>query len=132
MTTATSKSYWILLTTLGQLVGIVIIIVGILQTGLWHFVGLRQIVEPENDAPQSMIATGLYGWVRHPLYTGGLLLMWLMPAMTVNLLTLFLIFTVYLILGARLEERRFIHEFGDQYRAYQQRVPMFLPNLGRK
>ncbi len=120
---------WILLTALGQLAGIVIIIVGILQTGLWHFVGLRQIIEPENDAPKSMITTGLYGWVRNPLYTGGLLLIWLMPAMTVNLLTLLLILTIYLLLGAKLEERRFIHEFGEQYREYQQRVPMFLPNL---
>lgn len=123
---------WIILTALGQLAGGIIIVVGILQTDLWHFVGLRQIGEPESNKPPAMITTGLYRWVRHPLYTGGLLLIWLTPVMTVNLLTLFFVLTIYLILGAKLEEKRLIHEFGDQYRAYQQRVPILIPIPGRR
>ena len=99
---------WIVLTVLGQLIGIVIIVVGIVQTDLWHFAGIRQLIEPESDVPAQMITTGLYQWVRHPLYTGGILLIWFMPVMTVNLLTLFIILTLYLIVGAKLEEQRLI------------------------
>jgi protein-S-isoprenylcysteine O-methyltransferase Ste14 len=120
-------SPWVLLTALGQLVGIIIIVVGIYQTDPWHFIGLRQTIEPEKNTSSLMITNGLYSRVRHPLYTGGLLLIWLMPTMTLILLTLFILLTIYLIVGARLEEKRLIHEFGIDYQVYQQHVPMLLP-----
>ncbi|MFC1997142.1 methyltransferase family protein [Chloroflexota bacterium] len=123
---------WIILTALGQLVGAIIIVVGILQTGLWSFIGMRQIIEPGNGASTVMSTNGFYRWVRHPLYTGGLLLIWLMPKMTVNILTIFIILTLYLIVGAKLEEKRLVYDFGDEYREYQQRVPMLLPIPRRK
>jgi protein-S-isoprenylcysteine O-methyltransferase Ste14 len=123
---------WILLSFLGQLVGILIILVGIQQTGLWSFFGVHQIIEPEEDASTVMVTHGLYRWVRHPLYTGGLLLMWLMPIMTINLLILFWLLSIYLIVGARLEEKRLVTEFGDKYREYQKQVPMLLPIPWRK
>ncbi|MFN2236162.1 MAG: methyltransferase family protein [Anaerolineales bacterium] len=123
---------WILLTALGQLVGVVIIVVGILQTDVWHFIGLRQIIQSDNHQKPEMVSRGLYSWVRHPLYTGGLLLIWLVPTMTLNLLTVFVLLTIYLVLGAKLEEKRLVEEFGDEYRAYQARVPMLLPVPRRK
>jgi protein-S-isoprenylcysteine O-methyltransferase Ste14 len=124
-------SPWILLTASGQLIGILIIVMGILQTDPWHFVGLRQIIEQESIDPPMMVTSGLYSWMRHPLYTGGLLLIWLVPVMTLNLLMIFIILTIYLVLGAKLEEKRLIHEFGDQYQEYRQRVPMLVPSLRR-
>lgn len=123
---------WIFLIILGQLAGAIIIVVGILQTGLWSFIGITQIIEPGNGTSTVMITSGLYRWVRHPLYTGGLLMIWLMPKMTVNLLTIFIILTIYLIVGAKLEEKRLLYDFGDEYREYQQRVPMLLPIPRRK
>lgn len=118
---------WILLSGLGQLTGVLVIIIGILQTDAWHFIGLGQITQPGKDTSAVMVTHGLYKWVRHPLYTGGLLFIWFMPWMTQNLLTLFILLTIYLIVGAKLEEKRLIYEFGDEYRAYQARVPMLLP-----
>ena len=120
---------WVLLTISGQLAGALIIVVGILQTDPWHFVGLRQLMDPQAGADSPLVLTGLYRWVRHPLYTGGLLLIWLMPVMTVNLLTVFLWLTVYLVVGAKLEEHRLAQSFGDTYRQYQQRVPMLFPRF---
>ena len=123
---------WILLTTLGQLTGVMIIVVGILQTDVWHFIGLRQIIRSDQNQKSVMIYRGLYSWVRHPLYTGGLLLIWLVPTMTLNLLTVFILLTIYLVIGAKLEEKRLLEEFGDDYRAYQAQVPMLLPFPRRK
>lgn len=121
---------WFLLTTAGQLAGAAIIIVGVVQTGALSFLGIRQALsalsQPERG---SLVTTGLYRWVRHPLYTGGYLLIWLTPVMTLNLLTLFTILSIYLFLGARLEERRLVQAFGDAYRAYQAEVPMLVPRI---
>ena len=33
---------------------------------------------------------------------------------------------------ARMEEREALREFGDQYHAYMQRVPAFLPRIGTR
>jgi protein-S-isoprenylcysteine O-methyltransferase Ste14 len=37
--------------------------------------------------------------------------------------------TLYILIGARLEERKLLSQFGEDYRAYQQKVPMFIPGL---
>jgi protein-S-isoprenylcysteine O-methyltransferase Ste14 len=65
--------------------------------------------------------------VRHPLYFFGLLFLWLTPVMTINLLTTYLLFTLYFYIGSFFEERRLRAEFGPAYRQYQQRVPRLIP-----
>ena len=122
----------IYLTILGQSAGILIIVIGIWQTDLWKFVGLRQISKPDGSSSSEMTTDGLYRWVRHPLYTGGLLLIWLVPMMTLNLLILIVLLTIYLVVGAKLEEKRLIHEYGDRYLEYQKCVPMLLPMPWKK
>ena len=37
------------------------------------------------------------------------------------------ILTVYLVVGTILEERKLVIELGEEYREYQQQVPMLLP-----
>jgi protein-S-isoprenylcysteine O-methyltransferase Ste14 len=124
---------WTLFTSAGQLAGAVIIVLGIWQTGAWSFLGLRQVVAgPRPEGQPQLVVRGLYRWMRHPLYTGGLLLIWLLPVMTANILTLNVILTAYLIVGAKLEEGRLLHEFGAAYAQYQQQVPMLIPKLPRE
>ena len=79
-----------------------------------------------------MVSGGLYRWVRHPLYSAGLVFIWLTSVMTVNLLVLNLGLTIYLVVGAIYEERKLVREFGDLYVDYQKRVPMLIPGLGRR
>jgi protein-S-isoprenylcysteine O-methyltransferase Ste14 len=121
---------WLLLTTIGQLMGAIIIVIGILQTGALSFLGIRQAFSSRLQTEEtSLVTTGLYRWVRHPLYTGGYLLIWFTPMMTINLLTLFTILSIYLVVGAKLEERRLVRAFGDDYRAYRAEVPMLVPRI---
>ena len=68
---------------------------------------------------------------RHPLYLGGLLILWCSPVMTANLLVLYATLSVYLVIGARLEEIRLVRAFGEPYIQYQAQVPMLIPNLAR-
>jgi protein-S-isoprenylcysteine O-methyltransferase Ste14 len=37
------------------------------------------------------------------------------------------VLTVYIFVGTLIEERKLVHEFGDAYRSYQERVSMFVP-----
>lgn len=121
---------WALLAAGGQLAGALLILVGIRQTGGLSFLGIRQLVSPEQpEVETALIQTGLYAWVRHPLYTAGLVVIWLMPIMTRNLLTLSLVLSLYLVVGARLEEKRLLQAYGEAYVEYQQKVPLLLPRL---
>jgi len=37
------------------------------------------------------------------------------------------VLTVYILVGTLLEERKLVHEFGETYARYQERVSMFVP-----
>ena len=71
----------------------------------------------------------LYNRVRHPLYVGWALAFWATPTMTLGHLLFAGTLTLYMALAARIEERDLVGHFGDTYRAYQRRVPMFVPRL---
>jgi protein-S-isoprenylcysteine O-methyltransferase Ste14 len=118
---------WTLLTGALQLAGALIILIGMLQTDIWHFMGLRQMLDRSTSPESPLVVGGLYRYMRHPLYTGGLLLIWFAPIMTASLLAFNLAATLYLYIGSLFEERRLIREFGDAYRDYRSRVPRFFP-----
>ena len=76
---------------------------------------------------------GLYGVVRHPQYTGlfvGLFGEGVVHWPTVFSVGLFPLIVLAYVLLARSEERRMVTEFGEAYRGYQRRVPMFMPRWG--
>ena len=55
--------------------------------------------------------------------------MLLTPFMTVNLLIVYLLTTVYLFLGSLHWETRLVAQFGDEYREYQKKVHRIIPEL---
>ena len=72
----------------------------------------------------------LYNYMRHPLYVGWSLAFWATPTMTVGHLLFAGTMTLYMAVAARIEERDLVHFYGDTYREYQRRVPMFLLRVG--
>jgi protein-S-isoprenylcysteine O-methyltransferase Ste14 len=118
---------WSVVALLGQGTALALLAIGLLQTDPWSFLGLRQLARHETSEPPRLIVAGLYRWVRHPLYTAGLLFIWLTPVMTTSVLALNLALTGYILVGSRLEERRLIAEFGQVYDDYRHRVPALLP-----
>jgi methanethiol S-methyltransferase len=121
---------WALITSLGQLTAVAVLLMGLLQTDVWSFLGFRQLLQPAtSNQPARLVLKGLYRWVRHPLYTAGLVFIWLAPVMTANLLALNIGLTIYIVVGALFEERKLLREFGQAYVDYRKRTPMLVPGL---
>jgi protein-S-isoprenylcysteine O-methyltransferase Ste14 len=75
---------------------------------------------------------GVYTRVRHPQYTG--LFMIVFGEGIVHWPTIVSVAGLPIIVGAytllaRKEERQMLQKFGDEYREYQRRVPMFIPRF---
>lgn len=120
---------WVVLTLGIQTLAMALLILGLRQTGIASFLGLRQLLLPEDTSPAQLVMGGLYRYVRHPVYTCGLVFIWLLPIMSWNLLALNLGLTAYVIVGAYFEERKLVAEFGEAYEEYRQRTPMLIPGL---
>lgn len=73
---------------------------------------------------------GPYFWIRHPLYFFMLVLIWSTPDVSLDRLLFIVLWTSWTLVGAHLEERDLVAEFGDKYRQYQKTVPMLLPWRG--
>jgi protein-S-isoprenylcysteine O-methyltransferase Ste14 len=97
---------------------------------LKQFLGVRQVSEHESakglTKSGALDTSGVLGVVRHPWYFAGILIIWVRPLDPAALVTN-AVLTAYLVVGTFLEERKLIAEFGDAYRKYQSKVPMFLP-----
>ena len=119
---------WMYLMLTGQLLAMVMLVVGVLQTDTLSFIGLRQLFEGTERTPKLVIHV-LYRWVRHPLYSAGLLFIWLTPVMSQNSLVVFISITIYIIVGAFFEERKLVREFGAAYEAYRRETPMLIPGF---
>jgi protein-S-isoprenylcysteine O-methyltransferase Ste14 len=118
---------WVYATGLLQALAGLGLVIGVLQTGAFAFLGLAQAVGTPSSG--QLVTGGLYRWVRHPLYAFGLVLLWLTPLMTWNLLAFAIGLTVYILIGIQLEERKLTAEFGAQYSEYARRTPMLVPGL---
>jgi methanethiol S-methyltransferase len=117
---------WFIPFVIGQGLAVIALIVGFLQGHPMEFLGICQRGSPIEE-PRRLTTEGLYRFIRHPLYTAGLVFIWLMPFMTERLLVINLALTVYVMVGAYLEESKVIREFGQVYIDYKTVTPMFIP-----
>jgi protein-S-isoprenylcysteine O-methyltransferase Ste14 len=111
----------------GQMFALLMLFIAFLQTDSLSFMGLRQLFEEEKSG--GLVTRGLYRLVRHPLYTFGLLFVWLSPTVSQNSLTVYIGATLYVLIGAYFEERKLLLEFGGAYAEYKQKTPMLIPRL---
>ncbi len=118
---------WYILTSLVQIIAVIVLLTGLRQTGLGDFLGLKQLLDPDGAVQPHLVEGGLYRYVRHPLYTAGLVFIWLIPYFSWNLLAINLGLTAYIIIGAHFEERKMLAEYGQPYADYRRRTPMLIP-----
>ena len=95
--------------------------------------GLRIVFGEIREIP-AVIEKSVFGMMRHPIYLGAILLFTGLFLLTLSLASgaVLLIILIFYHLIARYEERILIHTFGDAYRAYMSRVPMWLPKIRRR
>ena len=110
-------------------VGVLLFVSGGRHYSLRQFIGISQLRGTSTGglaAGGGIDSSGILGVIRHPWYTGLVLLLWAEDVDGTRLVTAGVL-TVYIFVGTLLEERKLVHEFGDAYRRYQGRVSMFLP-----
>lgn len=115
---------WYLLLRGMQLILVVLLAKCLHQTGIGVLLGITR-----QGPTSTLVTSGCYGRVRHPLYTLTILFMLCEPAPSAKWLLLTLASAIYCGLASRLEERRLLDQFGAAYREYQGTVPAFLPRL---
>jgi methanethiol S-methyltransferase len=113
-----------------SLVGLVLFWAGARRYDLAFFAGLRQITDAGKPGPKmtgsGLQRDGVLGFIRHPWYSGALCLLW-SQKMDGPTGVMTVVLSVYLVVGAFLEERKLVQGFGEEYRRYQREVSMFFP-----
>lgn len=104
--------------------GIIVIRLAFREYKLSSFLGF-------SSEPSEFKRNGILKRVRHPIYTGTILLVLgflLYHPKVATLISSGCIF-IYLAIGICLEEKKLIKAFGDSYRAYKREVPILFPRM---
>lgn len=110
--------------------GVIIIRLSFKQYSIREFLGLFS--SGEKAPGQSVLRTqGLLQYVRHPIYSGTLLMTVGFALFAPNLTNFIhaLCIAIYILIGVSLEEAKLVKEFGATYLEYQNKVPMLVPKL---
>lgn len=130
-----NANLWSTLLGMGETGMMLAMVVGyaLLFIGIGLFIqGWRELYRARQE--NRLVTDGLYAVVRHPQYTGLFLALFgegFVHWPTVFSITVLPLIVVAYVVLARREEKRVIAEFGDDYRTYRERVPMFFPRLGQ-
>lgn len=115
------------------LVGLIGGIVLILGMGVYdggRFSGVTQLRHPDKAEDEPLRTSGIHRYVRHPLYTGAIMILWARIGSEAEVATAVWA-TLYFVVGAWFEERRLIVRYGAAYADYRKQVPGFVPWKGR-
>lgn len=99
----------------------------------YHTPAFLGLANPELEQDK-LVIEGLNRYVRHPLYAGTILivlgLVVFLPTMT-NLIV-FILILIYTLIGIKLEEKKLVEQFGQEYEDYRKNVPMLIPKIFKR
>ena len=116
-----------------RLLGVAVGFVGVaLFVWMFRHLGLNVTSTSMPRANATLVTSGPYRWIRHPMYTAALLLVAAATLLTANIVVAIGGVTMFALLAARsrVEEQRLVERFGEAYRVYQRNTGRFLPRLG--
>ena len=95
--------------------------------------GLSIVFGEERESP-SVISKSVFKVVRHPVYLSEILLYVGFLMLSISLAGVFVLLIAILFLHyiSRYEERLLLARFGEEYREYMRKVPMWLPRLWKR
>jgi methanethiol S-methyltransferase len=110
----------------------VILYSGARHYDMGYFLGLKQISSRKSHVllteDANFTRDGIFAFIRHPWYLGSIILLWsALPVYYISTTLAVVILSLYLVVGTILEEHKLVAEFGENYRAYQREVSMFIP-----
>ena len=111
-----------------QLLGVLLTLRSALMIDFLELAGVRQIqgegrvLSDPPDQPHEFKATGPYGWVRHPIYTGWFLMVFAVPLMTLTAFVFAVTSGIYLLIAIPFEERSLRRSSSGAYDRYMREV----------
>ncbi len=108
-----------------KLIGLVLLYLAFKAFDGAEFLGIKMEKKPK------LVLSGMYQYVRHPLYFATIILILglFMLVPTQKMLLVLLISYSYILIGYRLEERKLVAIFGEEYKDYQKKVKALIPYL---
>lgn len=98
--------------------------------------GLKQIFEnfkKKPTQPATFKTNFLYKIVRHPIMLGFIIAFWATPVMTLGHLVFSITTTLYILIAVKFLEEKDLRKFhGEEYEAYQKKVPMIFPFIAKR
>ncbi|MBF0444018.1 MAG: hypothetical protein HQL68_00385 [Magnetococcales bacterium] len=101
---------------------------------IMRFAGLKQVwkgFRKEKIAVEPLVYSSMHKFVRHPIYSSVLLLLWSRTQNEAMLITN-IFATTYLLIGMGWEEGRLSALYGEEYDRYRSAVPALIPNPKRR
>ena len=108
-----------------------VILVLALIIGVYLFMS-GHVVVAHGERPTSVLSTGAFRYVRHPLYLAAILFYLGLTVSTASLFSLLLLVIIFLFYNyiASYEERLMEIKFGEEYESYKERTGKWVPRMG--
>ncbi len=119
--------YLLFLFTIIAIVGLLWAIVSLSNFDPFGRKQISNYLKNRKTKTQDFVLRGPYKITRHPFYFLILVMIWLYPVMSTDRLLFALIWSCWVVLGTKLEEKDLVEEIGEDYIKYQSNVPMLVP-----
>ena len=112
--------------------GVVLIIVGLVVTMMAsRVISVSTVADMRTDREAELVTGGIYSRTRHPLYLATILLLLGLAALYPfdRVIVFSIALSIYVIVGAYLEERKLIIHYGQTYLEYRKQAGFMLPRI---
>ena len=107
------------------------IFIPLIITAVYTIQKSHQQIFREQRKKLMVITTGIYGKIRHPMYTGSLIIYLAFVILTLSpiALIIFILASIFFYYLCQYEEQILIEKLGDEYKHYMKTVPMIIPRI---
>ena len=111
-----------------------LVILGFTLAGAMYLFRSGHVVVSHEQRANSVVATGAFGYVRHPLYLASILTYLGLTVSTGSLFCLALLVVIFIFYNyiASYEEEFLETKYGEEYRKYKMRTGKWMPRIGRE
>lgn len=109
----------------------IILCLSLLTIGLFLIFRTGHIIFHKEEIPSKLIKTGIFAYIRHPLYLGVLLIYLGFIFFSVSLISIIGFIIVFILYNyiATFEENTLEKLFKEEYSEYKKRVPKWIPSF---